>query len=211
MFTIGAHEFASKAAAHRHLSAMLEVWWKQAEITGTDRDLLEVLIDQHPEAAITKGSGVRAFFVSHAEPKGRCFWVWRTDGSSEHFSFLQCLNGRTPDRTKLRTACREAAHPSVHAFKVEAFAGGMATCAETGALLAWGGAHVDHIEPFHVIADAWIDGSGVTVTDLAADTPTTYADTFADPKVAESFRAHHDRVARLRVVSAFVNLSKGGR
>ena len=210
VFQVGPFEFKSREACRRHLSGMLESWWKKAEITGSDRDLLDALLERHPGVVQKRGAGVLRFFVSTAEPRGRCFWVWRVDGTSEHFSFMECLKP-TSTHAKLRTACREAVAPSVHAFKLAAFAEGMATCAETGALLQWSGAHVDHIGPFHVIADEWIAATGIDAGHLAADTAQTFADKFAAPAVAEAFRVHHDRVARLRIVSVAVNLSKGGR
>jgi hypothetical protein len=210
VFQVGPFEFKSREACRRHLSGMLEAWWKKAEITGSDRDLLDALLERHPGVLQKRGAGVLRFFVSTAEPRGRCFWVWRVDGTAEHFSFMECLKP-TSSHAKLRTACREAVAPSVHAFKLAAFSDGMATCAETGALLQWSGAHVDHIEPFHALADQWIDANGINAGHLAEDTAQTYADRFADPAMAEAFRVHHDRVARLRIVSVAVNLSKGGR
>lgn len=190
---------------------MLDDWVGEPEITGRDRELLEALIEFHPEAERKKGPGIRSFYVDRAEPKGKCFWLRRTDGTFDNFSFLQCLKGKTPDRTKLHTACREAVRETTQAFKKQAFARGEVRCAETGKVLAWDDAHVDHVEPFFKIADEWLAMSGAGVQHLVEDRDGDFSDRFADKSLADDFRAYHDRVAKLRVVSAFVNMSKGAR
>lgn len=87
-----------------------------------------------------------------------------------------------------------------------------ATCEETGEPLHWSDAHVDHIYPLVLLAGAWIDERPhLGIADLAKDRPGAVGDSFADHGIAAEFRAYHDEHARLRLVSAKVNLSKGAK
>lgn len=210
-FQAGSFTFASKAECRRRLSEMLKVWNGKPRVEGEDRELLEALIERHPEAARKKGSGIQSFFVAGAWPKGVCFWLRRNDGTTDNFSFVQCLDGSPTLRTKLRMACRNAIQDSMQAFKQAAFTTGTAKCEATGKELVWANAHVDHIEPFYLIADSWIEGTGVTEADLSKDSDGGFGESFTDQRLVASFRAYHDERAKLRVVSVFVNLSKGSK
>jgi hypothetical protein len=45
----------------------------------------------HPEAAAKTGCGISHFSVRSADFGTKCFWVNRTDGTTEKFSYLSCI------------------------------------------------------------------------------------------------------------------------
>lgn len=53
---------------------------------------LNDLLLHHPEAAEKIGVGIQSFFVGDGgEHGGQCFWIRRTDTSTDDFSFKRCL------------------------------------------------------------------------------------------------------------------------
>jgi hypothetical protein len=45
----------------------------------------------HPEAADKIGSGIKDFSVRSADFGTKCFWVNRTDGTTDKFSHTACV------------------------------------------------------------------------------------------------------------------------
>jgi len=101
----------------------------------------------------------------------------------------------------------------MHAFKAERFGDGKwSVCDATGETIHWDEAHVDHVVPLVELAGCWVDERPyLTEEDLATDRPGAVGDSFADDALAVAFRQFHAEAAKLRLVSAKVNLSKGAR
>ncbi|WP_244442965.1 DCL family protein [Candidatus Phaeomarinobacter ectocarpi] len=60
------------------------------KVSGDDAEHLLNLVASHPNAADKIGVGIESFSVRTADYGSRCFWVNRTDGSTEKFSFRAC-------------------------------------------------------------------------------------------------------------------------
>jgi hypothetical protein len=204
----------TKAEKKRRVSALLARYGLGETVTGEDDAWLRDLITAHPDYPQKFGAGVARFFVdSDGRYGGRSVWFESTCGIVDNFSTGRCIDGMPPLRTRLIRACRAAIDPDLHAFKLARFDGQeWATCEETGEPLHWSDAHVDHIYPLVLLAGAWVDERPhLGIADLAKDRPGAVGDSFADPGISAEFRAHHDEHARLRLVSARVNLSKGAK
>lgn len=196
------------------MSALLQSKKMGEHLAGDDLEMMLAVLQRHPTAIDKIGTGVSSIYVGAAEPRGRCFWVQRCDGTVDDFSFNHAVNGEPSDRVKLRSCCRAAVVDSILDFKHQAFFGGThAVCAETGEALTWRTAHVDHhIIPFVRIADAWLESASDEMKRIAPDEPGIVTGwRFLYNEARASFRSYHDARAHLRLVSPFVNMSKGAR
>lgn len=60
-------------------------------VAPNDEELLRALIERHPDAQLKIGNGIDHFMVRSADYGTQCFWVVRMDGSTERFSYKECL------------------------------------------------------------------------------------------------------------------------
>ena len=88
---IGDLEFAKKGDAVEHFKAMLNKYRPGDKVSDADGRLLAILLARHPEAKAKIGSGINHFNVRSADFGTQCFWVTRSDGSTEKFAFRSCL------------------------------------------------------------------------------------------------------------------------
>lgn len=88
---IGGIDFAKKGDAMLFFREMLNRYRPGEMVSDTDARLLSALLARHPEAKDKAGAGVTGFKVRSADWGTQCFWVMRSDGSSEKFSFYACL------------------------------------------------------------------------------------------------------------------------
>lgn len=90
--TIGGIKFARKGDALAHMKAMLHGYDLGDRVKASDAEFLLAALQLHPDAAAKIGSGVTHFSVRSADFGTRCFWVNRTDGSTEKFSYQNCAS-----------------------------------------------------------------------------------------------------------------------
>ena len=88
--SIGALSFRRKGDATNFFRNMLYRYELGDKVTVHDAKILAELVAQHPEASMKIGCGILSFSVRSADFGTRCFYVNRTDGTSEKFSFLVC-------------------------------------------------------------------------------------------------------------------------
>ena len=88
---IGERTFASKGEALSFLRDILNSYKPGDDVSSEHAAILRDALDNHPEATTKIGSGVAGFKVRSAEFKTQCFWVQRTDGSTEKFSYKSCV------------------------------------------------------------------------------------------------------------------------
>jgi Protein of unknown function (DUF3223) len=89
--TIGDHYFDKKGDAIAFFQEILYRYDLGDRVSPNDDAILRVLLTRHPEADIKIGIGVASFSVRSGDFSTRCFWVNRTDGTSDKFSFRTCL------------------------------------------------------------------------------------------------------------------------
>ena len=98
--------------------------------------VLLALLDKHPRAAEKKGPGVESItFSEHPTYTGtQCFFINRTDGTKEDFSFRKCITAIFPDQPRgSKGKKRSAASPGSGRKKWTSNAGG-----HRGSSTKWG-------------------------------------------------------------------------
>ena len=88
--TVGNLKFARKQDATDFFKEVLYRYELGDKVSKDDAEVLTALLNMHPEASEKIGSGIESFSVRSADYGTRCFWVNRTDGTTEKFSFRAC-------------------------------------------------------------------------------------------------------------------------
>ncbi len=88
---LGSMEFAKKGDAETYIRAMLSKYEIGDRVGANDAVVVAALLARHPEAEAKIGCGISHFSVRTADYGTRCFWVNRTDGTTEKFSFTTCI------------------------------------------------------------------------------------------------------------------------
>jgi phosphomevalonate kinase len=91
--SFGPLDFARKGDAEKHLMDMLHRYDVGDKVSADDAIVLKAALALHPEAQAKIGCGISHFSVRSADFGTKCFWVNRTDGTTEKFSFRSCIYG----------------------------------------------------------------------------------------------------------------------
>lgn len=91
--TLGSLHFRKKCDAAAHLKAMLHKYDVGDKVSADDAEVLRAALAHHPNAEVKVGCGITHFSVRTADFGTKCFWVDRTDGSTEKFSYKSCIYG----------------------------------------------------------------------------------------------------------------------
>lgn len=83
--------FSTQTEARAFLNAMLNRYDVGDRVNAADATILRAALDLHPEAEDKIGSGIKDFSVRSADFGTKCFWVNRTDGTTEKFSHKACV------------------------------------------------------------------------------------------------------------------------
>lgn len=89
--SFGSLHFAKKGDAENYLMDMLNRYDLGDRVSADDAVVLKAALAQHPDAAAKAGSGISHFSVRSGGFGTKCFWVNRTDGTTEDFSFRKCI------------------------------------------------------------------------------------------------------------------------
>ena len=82
--TLGSLHFGKKCDAAAHLKAMLHKYDVGDKVSAADAEVLRAALARHPDADAKVGCGIANFSVCSADFGSKCFWVNRTDGSTEN-------------------------------------------------------------------------------------------------------------------------------
>lgn len=88
---LGSMHFAKKRDALAYLKQLLHKYDLGDRLSDKDAEILMAALNRHPEAKDKIGPGVASFSVRTADFGSRCFWVNRTDGTTEKFSLKACV------------------------------------------------------------------------------------------------------------------------
>ena len=97
---LGTRFFAKAGDARTFFSDMLQKYTIGDRLSKEDEADLHALLKRHDEKNDKIGAGISYFCVSSSpEPytNQRCFWIVRTDGSKEDFSYQHCLEKKPSD------------------------------------------------------------------------------------------------------------------
>lgn len=88
---IGDMKFAKKGDALDHLKSILNSYSPEELVSPVDEIFLLEALKKHPEVSEKFGVGIAHLFVRRADYGTKCFWIKRTDGSEERFSYKSCV------------------------------------------------------------------------------------------------------------------------
>lgn len=80
-------QFATKKQAREFFTEMLHRYEDEMIVNEADYKFLIELLSLHPEANEKIGIGVRRFYRRISEEGTPCFYLERTDGTNDDFSF----------------------------------------------------------------------------------------------------------------------------
>ena len=89
--TLGLQHFKKKEDAAAYLRAMLKKYDVGDKVDSDDAEVLRAALALHPDAVAKMACGITHFSVRSADFGSKCFWVNRTDGSTEKFSYKACI------------------------------------------------------------------------------------------------------------------------
>ncbi|MQL85819.1 hypothetical protein Taro_018355 [Colocasia esculenta] len=95
---LGPKSFGSSVDMFEYFYKFLHAWSPYLDVSKYEFMVLADLIKKgHPEPDKKIGGGIQAFQVrNHPMWKSRCFFLVRTDGSSDDFSFRKCIDHILP-------------------------------------------------------------------------------------------------------------------
>ena len=85
--------FAKRGDAVAYLNDMLHRYDVGDRVSTDDTLILRAALKRHPDAEAKTGCGIAHFSVRTADFGTKCFWVNRTDGTTEKFSHTACIYG----------------------------------------------------------------------------------------------------------------------
>ncbi len=89
--SFGSLHFAKKGDAELYLMEMLNRYDIGDKVSPDDAVVLKAVLAAHPEGEAKAGSGIFDFSVRSGGFGTKCFWVNRTDGTTEDFSFRKSI------------------------------------------------------------------------------------------------------------------------
>lgn len=93
---LGPLAFAKKGDAADYLKEMLHRYDVGDKVSVADSGILSAALARHPDAKAKIGCGVSHFSVRSADFGTKCFWLNRTDGTTEKFSYRACIFEKRP-------------------------------------------------------------------------------------------------------------------
>lgn len=91
--TLGPRHFERRGDAIAFLKEILGRYDVGDRVNSDDAVFLRAALENHPDSATKIGCGIKDFSVRTADFGSRCFWVNRTDGTTEKFSISASIRG----------------------------------------------------------------------------------------------------------------------
>ncbi|MFP8835876.1 DCL family protein [Hydrogenophaga sp. XSHU_21] len=92
--TLGSMYFKRRGDAKAYLKQMLNKYEVGDRVSAEDETILRAALAHHSEAVAKIGCGISSFSVRSADFGSQCFWVNRTDGTTEKFSISACIHSK---------------------------------------------------------------------------------------------------------------------
>jgi hypothetical protein len=202
--------FISKEALGAHVQSILRAYRAGESVNEEHAAFLADLLLRHPHADAKIGAGIAGFRVQRIGAfTSTGFVVDRVDGTSEDFSYRQCIRPTTY-ASKAKFALRRAIADQVIAAKRAVFPDRFTaiTCPLSGEPITYSDSHVDHIPPatFAALVQRYLAERDATYDDLPLVPSPDGIGWILEDETAADWAAWHQRHAHLRVVSAAANL-----
>lgn len=179
--------------------------------------ILQEVLFYHPRYEEKIGVGVVSLRLEQNRHRnGNMLVLVRADGSSDDFSWYKCLekryatDARRPESLdNLDSALRHTVYPDIAAFRAERTHNGLCWCVDTQ---AWESkSHVDHADPFFCeIVDMFLAEKKLRREDIKVVPLERGGHRLESQELADAWRRFHKKHAKLQMLSAHGNLSKGG-
>jgi hypothetical protein len=91
--SLGPMHFDKRGDAVEYLKNMLSRYDIGDKVSATDAVILRAALQHHPNASEKIGCGISYFSVRTADFGTTCFWVNRTDGTTDKFSISRSIHG----------------------------------------------------------------------------------------------------------------------
>jgi hypothetical protein len=214
-YTINEVTFNTKKELEEYIKKILHGFPLDEKLPDSDTEFLISLLQRHPEVESKMGSGVVYITIQNDSRYGttKHFQLHRADNSTTDFSYIQCIKPST-NLQKFKQAARNAIKESIVIFRDDYFNQHVenAICELTHQPITKNRCHVDHIPPltFEKIVNDYINDRGINIDIIefiGAKEDNAISNEFIDESLKEDFQKYHDSVAKLRVLSAWGNLS----
>jgi Protein of unknown function (DUF3223) len=204
---LGGKYFPSKGELQAYIQSILATGNKI--LVGEEAAVVEDLLLLHPNAEEKIGSGVQHIEVGISPQKTHnCFYVVRTDGSKEHFSYDPCL--RQYNMEQLTKRRRESAYREAVADQIMKFRQSKQphSCCEICGSKQ--NLHVDHIVRFENLVAAFEQGKTDIPDEFENADRTVCNKRFLkrDRSYREAWQQYHKERASLRLLCQRCNLTR---
>ncbi|SNS01643.1 Protein of unknown function [Methylobacillus rhizosphaerae] len=92
--TLGPMHFEKRSDAVAYLKDMLHRYDVGDKVSEKDAVILRAALEHHPNSVAKIGCGIHYFSVRTADYGTKCFWVNRSDGTTEKFSITGSIHTR---------------------------------------------------------------------------------------------------------------------
>lgn len=215
---VGDLEFSSKAEAKQFFRSIRDCYADGEILSQEHQGVVLDLVALHPDASDKIGTGVAHFTVQTEKEFGRTrhFEIHYKDGSTDDFSFLTCIDGRSL-KNDVFEALRRAIASQVIDFRTQFFVSHATPiiCPLVGTLITPTDCHVDHVPPqkFAALVIQWMMLNDLAVKHVEITAPgknqTVSEMTSSDQQ--RSWTDFHRENATLRVLSRRGNLSHANK
>ncbi|MHB1732006.1 MAG: DUF3223 domain-containing protein [Ferrimicrobium acidiphilum] len=208
----------SKSEATAYVRAALSRFSLYQPLDDTFAEFfLREILPYHPMYEEKIGIGVISLRLEKNRWGKSSLAVVRVDGSTEIFSWCKCLDNRYPTGNcrpeslkNVYGALREAVYPDIADFRAKQTHGGLCWCADTE---TWESeSHVDHVDPsFLEIVEMFLSDRHLRLENVTT-VPHEHSGghRLESQELADAWRRFHKKHAKLQMLSAHGNLSKGG-
>ncbi|NWB99597.1 DCL family protein [Pseudomonas gingeri] len=211
MYWLGPFEYTSKKALLDGLKSYLQHVSVGVITNPHAIKKLHLLIAMHPDAERKIGVGVDHFKIKrNALGAGSGFWLVRSDGNEESFSYERCITGAVQSpHSKVCEALRFAVRDQMRAFRDGL--GLPARCSVSGVdILKRKDLHIDHKYPFWILLEKFCEDHQVDLSTLEARGNGETLE-LVDKEIASAFEEYHRLHAVLQPMLKAMNVAKGGR
>lgn len=211
---LGGKEFRTKKDLREFLSQEREKTPLGTLVNEQADRVLRDLLSFHPDQDRKVGVGISHFTVRFMPPNTTSFWLHRSDGTMEDFSFHKCIqhvSGVGFREREVKVKLREMIRCSISVFRGNLPE--ITTCALTGTSLRRGDAAIDHAYPdtFSALVRRFLISERLEWDSF----PIEYSGDpkigriVSDPGVSSRWHTFHDTKAYLRPVSPMINTKLG--
>ena len=204
---IGRKVFKYKKDALSYFKTILNSYDYGETLNSDDFYDVYELLKKHPKSKEKIGIGIYKIKVEELRNENKGFYLLRKDSTTDFFSYLKCINGRSTPITKFCRTCREIVKDDIHKVKLSFFKDnsnkGKVKCQETGDLCKWEELVVDHRSPntFSIIVDRFIEINKINIKNVEYIDKEIYGSEFADNSLSEKFRKYHKEKANKKTIN----------